>query len=786
MAEDSFIVSTFRESRSFEDIATTEWCNVFSLTSSIARARRNAECFEEIVRIGTRVSLCFTLFVGWQMVVWRAHAEVEVLTRVAQIRSLSRDEAAKEIPVRLRGVVTWQDSGAEPAFFIHDGDWNVWVGRSIAVDRGIWQGGQPRAEDCEVGALVEIEGVTDTGGYAPCVLPLRFKRIGSGVLPEAKRMPLERLLSGSEDGQRVEVEGVVQDVSPPDEFGDSKVMLMIDGHPCLVASEYGVELDAAKLVDARVRVRGLLVPLPNLRAEVAGLRMVVMGAGDFEVLEIPPADPFLAPKVELNRLLPFSPTANPFHRKVTEGVVIMAMPGEFFFLQDGERSVRVQSEAVDVRPGDRLEVAGFVDTSRTLAELTGAIVRKLGGIVPPPAIDVTVDRILHPDFRSLFEKVADADFSGRLVRLPGKLVRIERREMDQRPALLIASDDYVFPAFLPAAGLKMPENWVEGAELELTGVPELDFKEDATTQGSISISGFRLWLRSAQDVRVLSVPSWWTPQRLSMALLGVLAVLVLAMVWNFALRRLLLKRSLLLEEVMREHRDSELEFQGAQQERRRLASDLHDGLQQLMAGAAYRVEAAVAHLGEIPAVVEEQLTAARRALVRSQAGLREALWGLQHMEEDADDFVALLRHAVGTVEHWPAGAVAVTGLGEPFPVSRKVMGSLLLLMQETVGNAFKHGGAKRVRVSLNYNAEFLEMRIDDNGSGFSPDQAPGPKAGHFGLESIRLRMKWLGGSVGIRSSPGEGTSVTCSVPKLLALAADSPGNAGDAPNEWKD
>ena len=715
-----------------------------------------------------------------------ARAQAEALTSVAQIRALTREDAAKALPVRLRGVVTWQDSDPMPAFFVHDGEWSIWVGRSIAQSRMIWQGGAVPAKDSEVGSLVEIEGVTDPGGYAPCVLPVRFKRVGSGPLPEARRLPLERLLSGSEDGQRVELEGVVQEISLPDEFGDSKVMIMVDGHPCRVASEYGRELDTAKLVDARVRVRGLLVPLPNLRAEVAGLRMNVMGAGDFEVLEAPPADPFLAPRVTLNRLLPFSPDEKPYHRKVTEGVVTLAVPGEFFFLQDGPNSVRVQSETTDVQPGDHVEVAGFIDTSHTLAALIGAIVRPLGRTEVPAPVNVTVDRILHPDFRSVFEKVADADFSGRLVRFPGKLVRIERREMNQPPALLIASEDYVFPAFLPVSNMKLPENWVEGAELELTGVSELDFKEDATTQGSISISGFRLWLRSPQDVRVLAVPSWWTPRRLTTALLGLAAVLVLALVWNLALRRLLMKRSLLLEEVMREHRNSELEFQAAQQERRRLASDLHDGLQQLMAGAAYRVEAAVAHLGEIPPVVEEQLTAARRALVRSQVGLREALWGLQHMEEDADDFVALLRHAVGTVEHWPAGAVSVTCQGEPFPVSRKVMGGLLLLMQETVGNSIKHGVAKQVWISLVYDPDFLEMRIDDDGCGFSPDQVPGPKAGHFGLESIRLRMKWLGGSVTIRSSPGEGTTVTCTVPKPLALAADLPEVPDRNPKERKE
>jgi len=709
-----------------------------------------------------------------------ATAAARVLTNVAEVRALTRDEAAKSLPVRLRGVVTWQDCDPQPAFFIHDGQWNIWVDRTTARNRGVWQGGEPAVDESTIGAIVEIEGITDAGGYAPCIVPVRFKRVGTGPLPDARRVPLERLLSGCEDGQRVEVEGVVQAVSPPDEFGDSKVMVMMDGHPCRVASENGRLLDPVKWVDARVRVRGILVPLPNLRAEAAGLRMNVMGPDDFEILVRPPADPFHAPRVTLNRLLPFSPEANPFHRKVTEGVVTLAVPGQFFFLQEGASSVRVQSDTASVQPGDRVEVAGFIDTTHTLAALTGALVRPMGRTAVPAPVEVSVKRILHPDFRNMFEKVAEADFSGRLVRFQGQLVRIERKDKDDPPSLLIVADGCVFPAFLPADDGRLPANWVEGARLELTGVSELDFKEDATTQASISITGFRLWLRSPQDVRVLSVPSWWTPPRLALALLGVVAVLVLALGWNFALRRLLHKRSLLLEEVMREHRDSELEFQAAQHERRRLASDLHDGLQQLMAGAAYRVEAAAAHLGDMPPVVEAQLTAARRALVRSQLGLREALWGLQHMEEDTDDFVALLRHAVGTVEHWPAGAVVVTCQGTPFGVSRQVMGSLLLLMQETVGNAFKHGRAQQVRVALSYDPAILEMRVGDDGCGFDPASAPGPSAGHFGLESTRLRMKWLGGSVEIESAPGVGTTVICTVPKVAALAAGPSQMPGDA------
>jgi signal transduction histidine kinase len=78
------------------------------------------------------------------------------------------------------------------------------------------------------------------------------------------------------------------------------------------------------------------------------------------------------------------------------------------------------------------------------------------------------------------------------------------------------------------------------------------------------------------------------------------------------------------------------------------------------------------------------------------------------------------------------------------------------------------------------------MRIDDDGSGFSPDKVPGPREGHFGLESIRLRMKWLGGSVEVRSAPGEGTSIICSVPKLLAIASNLTGSSGGDSELQKD
>jgi hypothetical protein len=58
-------------------------------------------------------------------------AEKATLTRVEQIRALSREQAAKAQPVRLRGVVTWQDADPMPAFFVHDGASSIWIARSM-------------------------------------------------------------------------------------------------------------------------------------------------------------------------------------------------------------------------------------------------------------------------------------------------------------------------------------------------------------------------------------------------------------------------------------------------------------------------------------------------------------------------------------------------------------------------------------------------------------------------------------------------------------------------------
>lgn len=687
------------------------------------------------------------------------------LTQIAEIRALSIDDARRALEVRVRGVVTLLDRfNSLPQWLVlGDGVQSIWVEVSIARDVGIWKDDDAKLERVVIGDELELEGVSHPGGYAPIVVLKRFKHLGSKALPEALKVATERLLSGQEDCQRIELQGVIQNIKIPPAARDRvSLALLAQGQTFQVLVEQWPDINAANLIDAEVRVRGVFSPISNFRAEMVALRIRITGPDDIEVLSPPRENPFInASRVTLDRLQPFSPLGNHAHRCVTQGIVTFSSPGEFFFVQEGGVGVKIEAPNTVVTVGERVEIAGFVDMSRMVASLTGAVVRILGSERVPDPIFTTAGKLFQPRKVIEWSRVVESDFDGRLVRLRGRLRRIDTAYAKNTLQLQVDMGNLNSTAHLVglnSADEAVINSWAEGSEMELTGVCETAFVKSAIPSMP-RVAGFDIWLRSTEDVRVIQKPSWWTSQHLTMALLASVFAFLIVFVWGFTLRRSLRVRAARLENVMSHHRDAELEFHSAQQERHRLAVNLHDGLQQMIAGAAFRLEAALVQLGDISPAAQEQFTAARSALVGTQTGLRECLWGLRQMAGEMDDFAALLRHAAMTMDHWPEGAVLVESRGETFTLSRDVMGSLLLLMQEAVGNAFRHGRAKRVCLFLHYSITGFEMRIKDDGQGFALSSVPDTRQGHFGLEGMRQRMRWLGGSVEITSEVGSGTQV---------------------------
>lgn len=695
-------------------------------------------------------------------------AAIEPIIQVERIRSLLREDAARALPVKLTGVVTylgWED------FVLHDGKESIFADLRFSKARGFWKGPVPDLSGLVPGSKVELEGVTDPGGFSPMVLVTQFKRTGEQPLPPPIRPSIDMLLSGSLNTQWVQVEGVVRkfDHSGP---GPDCLTLLVGGQTCPVLLRNPSQRTTEELVDSKVRVRGVVLDLANLRSQVAGLKIHSNGDQDIDIVVPPPADPFQAPRVALSRLIPFETKANLEHRKVSAGVVTFVVPGRFFYLLDQGSCVRVDSAAAGIHPGDWIEVSGFIDTTNILASFTGAVVRNLGrGDVPLPE-RVEIQDIINPRTRSWEEMVTEPgypDSNGRLILLSGVLRRVLPKDKEGKATLVIESGKHLVQAYLPVSGKATSDiisRWVDGSIVEITGVCELEMVR-LDELPWFAIDGFHMWLSKPQDLRVISTPPWWTPKRLGFMLAGVLLVLGLALIWGYAMRRQVAQRSKLLAKEISAREAANLEFDAILRERRRLANDLHDTLEQALTGLALQLEVTERSKSTDPELSARHLYLAQQFLERSRNEVHRTVWDLRAHGLDGRDILDVLHERASAMVAGSAVDIEVDRDGEAFPLPDLIAGNLLLLAQEAVTNALKHGGPDTIRIHLRFHTALIELAVEDDGRGFDQVTAPGQRDGHFGLQGMYERVKRLGGKLVVKSKPGQGTSILVQVPVQL-------------------
>ena len=106
---------------------------------------------------------------------------------------------------------------------------------------------------------------------------------------------------------------------------------------------------------------------------------------------------------------------------------------------------------------------------------------------------------------------------------------------------------------------------------------------------------------------------------------------------------------------------------------------------------------------------------------------------------------------------------------EPTRHTPELETALYRVTQEALTNATKHGHANRAVIEILEHADTIQLTVSDNGNGFDPATS----TSGFGLLGIRERIQLLHGTVQIASSPGQGTTVTASLP-VQRLAAKSP------------
>ena len=293
----------------------------------------------------------------------------------------------------------------------------------------------------------------------------------------------------------------------------------------------------------------------------------------------------------------------------------------------------------------------------------------------------------------------------------------------------------------------MPDGLELGSRIRVVGLgvySQVLSRDRATVVG---IEDVGVQMRSAKELELVVKPPFWSPRRFWSLVAALTQAAALALAWAFVLRRDK-KRDLAAADAMR-------------RERLRLTSELHDNFQQLLAGCMFCLGAAMGKVGKDDAGAREQLELLRSSLNHTQASLRAALWGLAEEAEGPAALTELFKYAASRLPQWQ-GIVHFSMRGKERCVARQCSGALLLILQEAVGNAIRHGGATRVDVVVDFTDGALVFGITDNGCGFEPRDCP--ETGHLGLDSIRRHAEGVGGTLTLKSVLGEGTTITVRIP----------------------
>jgi signal transduction histidine kinase len=203
---------------------------------------------------------------------------------------------------------------------------------------------------------------------------------------------------------------------------------------------------------------------------------------------------------------------------------------------------------------------------------------------------------------------------------------------------------------------------------------------------------------------------------------------------------------------------------GTLDERQRMAREIHDTLAQGLAGIITQVQAAQ-RSWHSPDRARPHLD---RALNLARDSLAEARRSVQALAPRQLDDAHLPDALSDLAERWATGTdveLRIEVTGDRVPLSPAIEIALFRVVQESLTNVAKHAQAARVGLTLSYLDDVVLLDVRDDGRGMTGT----PKRG-FGLNSMRQRIRSVGGTMEIESAPGEGTAISVSVPAILQVA----------------
>lgn len=426
-------------------------------------------------------------------------ATLPVLTHARQVRDLSAAEAAWEYPVKLRGVVTLADQRTQ--LYVQDETAGIYI--------------RPRGlrTTVKAGDLVEIEGTSNPGQFAPIVVPSKLTVAGTAPLPNAPEVSLFQMGSGQYDSQWVEDHAVVRRASLTNGMLELKLS---DRDGSFIARILSLSAPT-NLVDSVVRIRGVCVSRFNNKRQINGVELWAPSMDLLQITEAAAADPFSLPGQSIVSLSQSHERVT-LQRRVKVGGIVTAVDLEkSFFVEDMDDAIQVYpAEKAGVKIGDRVVIVGYPALGEYGSVLRDAVVRVTGtAALPAPKPLVK-------------EEPLDAQLNNLLVEAEAQVT--SDPEIDPEPILPLQIGNTIFKARVLALtdGGKLP---TRGSIIHFSGVYQV------LTDELREPRSFQIIVPSDKNFQVLNHSSAWTLQH-TMLVVGTLAAVAgVALLWVLLLRR---------------------------------------------------------------------------------------------------------------------------------------------------------------------------------------------------------------------------------------------------------
>ncbi len=251
-------------------------------------------------------------------------------------------------------------------------------------------------------------------------------------------------------------------------------------------------------------------------------------------------------------------------------------------------------------------------------------------------------------------------------------------------------------------------------------------------------------------------------QNYLMAGIGVLVVLGLMLAFSYYKRYRLKQESQLQAEILKQQElKARAILEAEENERQRIAKDLHDGVGQMMSAAKMNLSAIESELSFTDPKQKESFDKAISLVDESCKEVRT----VSHIMMPN----ALLRNSLGNAIHEFVNKLSnktmqvhvyTEGLDEKLDTNVETV--LYRVIQECVHNAMKHAQATNLDISLIRDKDGISGTVEDNGKGFDPADKENFEG--IGLKNIITRIEYLRGTVDFDSAPGRGTVIAMHVP----------------------